>query len=125
MNGNKKFLIMAILVSGILSYFFSIYNVFIDNLSTEQETILYKEEVKYPIETLNSLPAEELYNVFVQNGLDVSEVMDIFNNEEDKFIEYFKNEFELLSTGITSRSDIRYFELAEQVKEIYDNIIVN
>ncbi|MFI3231471.1 MAG: hypothetical protein R3Y29_08000 [bacterium] len=127
MNGNKKFLITAVLISGLLSYFFSVYNVFIERLTAEKENgeiISYQKEVKYPVETLNSLPVNELYDIFVENGLDVSEVMEIFNNDKDEFIEYFGSEFELLSEGLTSRSDMRYFELAEQVKVIYDSIVI-
>lgn len=129
MKYNKKYLFIWILISGVIIYLSTVYNYFIDMISVENqngEIISYNKEVKYPHETLISLPADELYNIFIQNGLVISEDLleEAFDNQEDDFIEYFKADFELLSLGISNRSDIRYFELSEQVEEIYNEIII-
>jgi len=75
----------------------------------------------YTHEELTSLPADQLMSLFIENGLDINdELKSTFT--EDELQELFKAEFETLCIGISSRSDIMYFDLAEQTKVIYDEI---
>lgn len=75
----------------------------------------------YTHEELTALPADQLLNLFIENGLDINdELKSTFT--EDELQELFKAEFETLCIGISSRSDVMYFDLAEQTKAIYDEI---
>lgn len=75
----------------------------------------------YTHEELTALPADELLNLFIENGLDINdELKSTFT--EDELQELFKAEFETLRIGISRCSDVMCFDLAEQTKVIYDEI---
>ncbi len=75
----------------------------------------------YTHEELTALSGEQLLNLFIENGLEINdELRTVFTEEELQ--KFFKAEFEILCQGITARSAVMYFDLANQTKEIYEII---
>lgn len=75
----------------------------------------------YSHEELTGLSGEQLLNLFIENGLNIND--DLKSNfTEDELQALFKTEFESLCTGVSTRDDAMYFDLAEQTKAIYDKI---
>lgn len=89
---------------------------------------LLKEKVpeespkKYTYEELNALPADELLNLFIENGLVINERLEE-NFTKEELSKLFKSQFPLLHQGTTSISDIMYNDLAERTKEVFDKIV--
>ena len=90
--------------------------------------IAYRIEPKaYPIEgytyeELSKMPAEELLDVFIQNGLVINdELKAAFTDEELQTL--FKENFHLWHTGVSAHSHTMYIDLAEQTKAIFDKLI--
>ena len=78
-------------------------------------------DVTYTRDELNKMSAVELYNLFLENGLEVDkDLQDTVS--KDKLAKLFKSEFDLFSKGISSLGDMRYMKLAESTKIIYDRI---
>lgn len=81
----------------------------------------YENPTTYTYEELNSLPADQLLNLFIENGLIINEELkEVFTEEELQAL--FKSEFDTLHMGVTTRSHFMYFDLAEKTKEVYDKI---
>ena len=81
----------------------------------------YDNPTTYTYEELNSLPADQLLNLFIENGLIINEELkEVFTEEELQAL--FKSEFDTLHIGVTTRNHFMYFDLAEKTKEIYDKI---
>lgn len=76
---------------------------------------------KYTYDELNSFTANELYQIFLDNGLVINEDLKKTFNEEE-LETYFKLEFSTLHKGVTTRSDKMYLELANETKKIYDKL---
>ena len=81
-----------------------------------------RKTAKYTYEQLNALSAKELYEVFIDNGLKVDEELKKVLTDKE-LAEYIKTDFNLLIEGTTSRSDMGYWELAENIKKIYSSIL--
>ena len=81
--------------------------------------IIYKfvgtrKTAKYTYEQLNALPAKELYEVFIDNGLKVDEELtDIV----------LKGQFDMMIRGRTSCSHYMYKRFAEEVERVYKLLV--
>ena len=84
------------------------------NTPTEMKSV-------YTYEELSEMPAEELLNLFVENGLVINDGLKASFTEEEIQI-LFKEQFDMWHRGISSMSHTMYCDLAEQTKEIYDKI---
>lgn len=84
--------------------------------------LLFRENrTTYTYEELNAMPADELLNLFLENGLIINErLKETFTEKELQ--DLFKSEFPNLHQGFIVRSDMMYFDLAKRTKEIYDKI---
>ncbi len=80
-----------------------------------------KAKSVYTYEELSEMPAKELLDLFVQNGLVISnELKTSFTTEELQTL--FKDNFHIWHTGMSLMSYTEYIDLAEQTKEIYNKI---
>lgn len=80
-----------------------------------------EDEKVYTYEELISLPADELLDLFIENGLVINDRLSATFTEEE-LQELFKSEFELLCQGHIIREDVMYYDLAQRTKEIYQKI---
>ena len=80
----------------------------------------FAKEKKYTYQELVEMPAEELYQLFVKQGLEIPEGFDHWSDEDAA--EFLKSHFEMLHLGICALSYTGYKEITDQVKEIYDRI---
>lgn len=76
----------------------------------------------YTYEELSEMPAEELLDLFIQNGLVINDDLKAAFTEEE-LQTLFKENFYLWHTGVSAHSHTMYIELAEQTKAIFDQII--
>ena len=77
----------------------------------------------YTYEELSEMPAEELLDLFIQNGLVINDDLKAaFTDEELQTL--FKENFHLWHTGVSARSHTMYCDLAEQTKAIFDKIAI-
>lgn len=92
-----------------------------DTMEKENQTV---NETKgaYTYEELCELPAEELLDLFIQNGLVISDELKQSYTEEE-LQSLFKEHFVLWHTGVSSMDYTMYIDLAEQTKIIYDSIV--
>ncbi len=76
----------------------------------------------YTHNELTAMPSDQLLNLFVENGLEISDrLQETFTDAE--FQSFFKSNFENLCLGYTAEySDVMYSDLADQVKEIYEKL---
>ena len=87
----------------------------------EEESVTETRNI-YTYEELSEMPAEELFGVFIQNGLVISDEMrESFTDEELQNL--FKENFQLWHTGVSAHSHTMYIDLAEQTKIVYDKIV--
>ena len=92
-----------------------------NNEEISQTDIQSEAEQKYTYEELSEMPAEELLDLFIQNGLVINDDLKAsFTDEELQAL--FKENFHLWHTGVSARSHTMYCDLAEQTKEIFDKI---
>lgn len=82
---------------------------------------LKDNQKKYTIEELKNLPQKELYEVFIDNGLNLDEELKTYLTDE-QIGEMLKEEFDLLVSGNTSRSHSMYLRFAKEVKRVYELI---
>ena len=75
----------------------------------------------YTYEELSEMPAKELLDLFIQNGLVIDDDLKTSYTEEE-LQNLFKENFDLWHTGVSAHSHTMYIDLAEQTKEIYDKI---
>jgi len=81
----------------------------------------YENRTTYTYEELNSLPADQLLNLFIENGLIINEELrEVYTEEELQAL--FKSEFETLHIGVTTRSHFMYFDLSKKAKEVCEKI---
>lgn len=76
---------------------------------------------KYTYEELSEMPAEELLDLFIQNGLVINDDLKASYTEEE-LQNLFKENFDLWHTGVSAHSHTMYCDLAEQTKVVYDKI---
>ncbi|MBM6926694.1 M56 family metallopeptidase [Pseudoflavonifractor phocaeensis] len=77
--------------------------------------------VSYTYEELSEMPAEELLDLFIQNGLVINDDLKASFTEEE-LQTLFKENFHLWHTGVSAHSDTAFCDLAEQTKVIFDQI---
>ena len=75
----------------------------------------------YTYEELSEMPAKELLDLFIRNGLAVNDDLKASYTEEE-LQNLFKENFHLWHTGVSVHSHTMYIDLAEQTKIIYDKI---
>ena len=66
------------------------------------------------------MPAEELLDLFIQNGLLINDDLKRAYTEELQTL--FKEHFDMWHIGLLELSHTMYIDLAEQTKAIYDKI---
>lgn len=81
-----------------------------------------KQNDTYTKDELGKMTASDLYETFVRNGLQVDEELKKVLTDKE-LAEYIKTDFNLLIEGATSRSDMGYWKLAENIKKIYSSIL--
>ena len=64
----------------------------------------------------------ELYNTFIDNGLVVNDELKS-NLSEEEIAEMLKEDFEMLSKGITARNHSMYYDFSNEVKRVYDKLV--
>ena len=96
--------------------------------NTEQGNVPDNKEVApneaigaYTYEELSEMPANELLDLFIQNGLVVNDDLKTSHTEEE-LQKLFKENFDLWHTGVSAHSYTAFIDLAEQTKVIYDKI---
>lgn len=87
----------------------------------EPYLLLYCKE-QYTYEELSEMPAEELLNLFIQNGLVINDDLKASYTEEE-LQTLFKEHFDMWHIGLSALSHTMYLDLAEQTKAIYDAIL--
>lgn len=75
----------------------------------------------YTYEELSAMPADQLLDLFISNGLEIDESL-VADLGFEAIQEIFKLEFQHWRRGISSLSHLPYFELAHQTAEIYARI---
>ena len=75
----------------------------------------------YTYEELSEMPANELLDLFIQNGLVINDDLKASFTEEE-LQKLFKENFDLWHTGVSAHSHTTYCDLAEQTKVVYDKI---
>ena len=67
------------------------------------------------------MPAEELLDLFIQNGLVINDdLKEAYTEEELQTL--FQEHFDMWRAGLSALSHTMYIDLAEQTKAIYDKI---
>ena len=89
--------------------------------NTEQPTLSEEATKTYSYEELSEMPAKELLDLFIQNGLVINDELKATYTEEE-LQDLFKEHFEMWHTGMSAMSHTMYIDLAEQTKVIYDKI---
>lgn len=75
----------------------------------------------YTYEELSEMPAEELLDLFIQNGLVINDDLKASYTEEE-IQTLFAEHFDMWHIGLSALSHTMYMDLAEQTKEVYDKI---
>ncbi len=92
-----------------------------DTMAKEEYTV-NETTGGYTYEELCELPANELLDLFIQNGLVINdELKQSYTEEELQTL--FKEHFALWHTGECTMDYTAYIDLAEQVKTIYESIV--
>lgn len=86
-----------------------------------EETLNCESKDMYTHEELTALPAEQLLQLFVDNGLIINDSLKTMLSKEE-LQTLFKSEFDSLCRGISTRGDLMYFDLARETKEIYKKL---
>ena len=94
-----------------------------NNEEISQTDIQSEAEQKNTYEELSEMPAEELLDLFIQNGLVISDELKQSYTEEE-LQSLFKEHFALWHTGVVSMDYTVYMDLAEQTKAIFDKIAI-
>ena len=88
---------------------------------TEQPNLSEEATKTYSYEELSEMPAKELLDLFIQNGLVINDELKATYTEEE-LQDLFKERFEMWHIGMSAMSHTMYIDLAEQTKVIYDKI---
>lgn len=92
-----------------------------DNIYSNSNETAIETRSAYTYEKLSQMPAEELLDLFIENGLVINDDLKASYTEEE-LRATFKEHFALWHTGVSAHSYTAYIDLAEQTKEIYDKI---
>ena len=88
-----------------------------------QNQIATEEERHYTYEELAAMPADELLELFVENGLVINDALKASFTEEELQI-LFKEGFHYWHAGVCPFGWTAYWDLADQTKAVYDKIAV-
>ena len=91
------------------------------NVPNNKETAPNDAIGAYTYEELSEMPANELLDLFIQNGLVINDDLKASFTEEE-LSTLFKENFHLWHTGESAHSYTAFIDLAEQTKVIYDKI---
>ena len=86
-----------------------------------QKQSISEEKTCYTYEELEAMPADELLDLFIENGLVINEDLKSTCTEE-QLQELFKTGFYHWSKGSTPLSHTMYFDLAKKAKVVYDKL---
>ncbi len=84
-----------------------------------------EKDKKYNYEKLSALSSEELYKVFLENGLKVDEELKTYMSDDEIANIVLKGQFDLMIRGNTSCSHHMYKRFAQEVKRVYELIVDN
>ena len=91
-----------------------------DELQESSDTVVDTSGA-YTYEELSEMPAKELLDLFIQNGLVINnDLKASFTEEELQTL--FKEHFDMWHTGVSVMGHTMYIDLAYQTKAIYDKI---
>lgn len=76
----------------------------------------------YSHNELLALPAEELYELFIHNGLVVDEELRRYMSDK-QIADMLKKEFDMLITGFPQRSHSMYLRFAKEVQIVYEQMM--
>ncbi|WP_072977971.1 hypothetical protein [Tissierella praeacuta] len=76
----------------------------------------------YTYYELKGLSEKKLYEVFIENGLEVDDELEEYLTEEE-IAKILKTDFDLLIQGISNRSHSMYFRFAKEVKRVYELLL--
>ena len=80
-----------------------------------------EEKRYYTYEELEAMPADELLELFIENGLVINDELKATCTEE-QLQALFKTGFYHWSKGSTPLSHTMYFDLAKKTKAVYDKL---
>lgn len=92
-----------------------------DKNLTQAENVPVETKTAYTYEELSEMPAEELLDLFIQNGLVINDDLKKAYTEEE-IQALFKEHFDMWHIGLSALNYTVYIDLAEQTKAIYDKI---
>ena len=92
------------------------------NTVEKEDHTVNKTKGAYTYEELCELPAEELLDLFIQNGLVINDELKQSYTEEE-LQSLIKEHFSMWHTGISAFNDTMYIDLAEQTKMVYESIV--
>ena len=88
-----------------------------------QSQTVSEDKDYYTYEELEAMPADELLELFIANGLVINdELKESFTEEEIQAL--FKEGFHYWHTGICPMSWTPYLDLAEKAKAVYDKLTI-
>ncbi len=85
------------------------------------ETSNYESKKIYTHEELTALPSEQLLDLFVTSGLIINDRLKATFTEAE-LQELFKSGFDHWCRGVSTLSDLMYFDLAKKTQEIYEKL---
>lgn len=86
-----------------------------------RQNTVSEEKRYYTYEELEAMPADELLELFIENGLVINdELKESFTEEEMQAL--FKEGFHYWHTGMCLMSWTPYLDLAEKTKVVYDKL---
>ena len=106
----KKWISLVLVLVSLLSMF-----------GCRQEQTVSESKKHYTYEDFEAMPADELLDLFIQNGLVINDELKAANTQE-ALQALFKVGFYHWSKGSTPLSHTMYFDLAEKTKAIYDKL---
>ena len=87
----------------------------------KDSSMLQTEHKSYTLEDLQELSADELLDLFIDNGLSIDERLTEYLSEE-QIKEMLETELVTLVRGISSRGSLMYWDFAKSVKETYEKM---
>lgn len=81
----------------------------------------FTQKKAYTYEQLYSMPPRQLYDLFIDNGLVINERLKQ-HFSDDEIADLLKLEFDKLSQGTIARNDIMYFDFADEVHRVFEQL---
>lgn len=114
-------LLVAVIVIAVLCCRSLIQEIGEDRTVTSTPTAWSMDVEPLSLEDLQEMSADELFDLFIRNGLVINERMANTLSEE-VIKETLKSQIDILIEGITPCNDIMYWDFADSVKETYEKI---